>query len=377
MKIMLLVSSMHAGGAERVAATLANAWVLRGDSVTLVPTFSGKGSCFYPLVSGVNLVWLADSLGSPRSRGSSGPRKLRALRYLIRDQQPDVVVSFLANVNVMVLLSTIGLRVPVIVCERTNPGASTNVGRVLGCLRRLLYRRASMVTVQATGSVEPMRRLVPHIRALEVIANPLPPELPDHALAARVRDANGRYRLAAMGRFVPAKQFDQLVQAFTQLADQFPDWDLVIWGDGPQRDALASQVQGAGMSHRVFLPGRTDKPWDALASVHAFALVSAVEGFPNVLLEAMALGLPCLAVDCPSGPREMSRDGEDALLVPLADKNALVQSLQRLLQDDALRDTLARRAAFSVRQRYSLPSILAQWDDLMQKAGVRSAGKPL
>jgi glycosyltransferase involved in cell wall biosynthesis len=374
---MLLVSSMHAGGAERVAATLANAWALRGESVTLVPTFSGRGRCFYPLVSDVNLVWLADSLGSPRPRVSASLRKLRALRRLVRNQQPDVIISFLTNVNVMVLLGTAGLRIPVIACERTNPGASTNVGRVLGWLRRLLYGRASMVTVQAVGSVEPMRRLAPRIRALEVIANPLPPELPDHPLATRVRDASGRYRLAAMGRFVPAKQFDQLVQAFTGLADQFPDWDLVIWGDGPQRGALTRQIQGSGMSHRIFLPGRTDKPWDALASVHAFALVSAVEGFPNVLLEAMALGLPCLAVDCPSGPREMTREGEDALLVPPADMNALVQGLRRLMRDDALRDTLARRAAFSVRQRYSLPAILAQWDDLMEKAGVRAgSGSP-
>jgi len=368
MKIMLLVSSMHAGGAERVAATLANAWALRGDSVTLVPTFTHKGTCFYPLSDDVELVWLADSLGG--AGACAGLRKLRALRRLVRARRPGVIISFLTNVNVMTLLATVGMKIPVIACERTNPAASVNVGRLLGWLRRVTYPWASMVTVQAQGSVAALRGMVPRIRALGVIANPLPPELPDRALASRLRDARGRCRLVAMGRLVPAKRFDDLVRAFAGLAGDFPDWDLVVWGEGPEREALTSQVRQEGLEDRVFLPGRTARPWDELAAAHAFALVSSVEGFPNVLLEAMALGLPCLARDCPSGPREMTRDGQDALLIPPAGQDALALGLRRLLGDEALRDSLARRAAASVRQRYGLPSVLSSWDELMAQAGV-------
>src|SRR5690606_37333640 len=98
MKILLLVSSMHAGGAERVAATLVNAWTDRGDTVTLVPTYSSKGICFYPLSDAVDLIWLADRAGT-RSSGPMGAWvRLRALRSLIREKAPDVVVSFLTNV---------------------------------------------------------------------------------------------------------------------------------------------------------------------------------------------------------------------------------------------------------------------------------------
>ena len=122
MKIVFLVSSMHAGGAERVAATLASAWAQRGEEVTLVPTYTGRGTCLYPLAPQVELLWLADRYGGPRAL--AGVRKLAALRSLLRERRPDVIVSFLTNVNVVALLSSRGLGIPIIVCERTNPAAS-------------------------------------------------------------------------------------------------------------------------------------------------------------------------------------------------------------------------------------------------------------
>src|SRR3546814_18842366 len=97
-----------------------------------------------------------------------------------------------------------------------------------------------------------MRGMVPRIRELGVIANPLPPELPDRALAARVRDARGRYRLMAMGRLVPAKKFELLIGAFAELDGEFPALDLAIWGEGPMRDALTEQIKRAGMRHPCF-----------------------------------------------------------------------------------------------------------------------------
>jgi glycosyltransferase involved in cell wall biosynthesis len=376
-KILFLVSSMHAGGAERVAATLANAWTQRGDSVTLVPTYTGKGTCFYPLSPAVELIWLADLLGPARNPLLTGLKKIRALRALIRQTQADVIISFLTNVNVMALLSARGTGVPIIVCERTNPAASTNVGGLLKRMRRWTYPWASLVTVQAQASVAAFRKMVPGIRALGVIANPLPPDLLGAPLALRQPDGQGRQHLVAMGRMVPAKQFGLLIQAFAGLAADFPDWDLCIWGEGPLRQELVRQIGQAGLESRVFLPGRTEQPWTDLAQAHAFALVSAVEGFPNALLEAMALGLPCIAFDCPSGPREITRDGQDALLVPAGDRAALTLQLKRLLGDAALRDQLAGRGALAVRKRYSLPVVLAQWDALIVQtladASARSA----
>lgn len=386
MKILFFVSSMHAGGAERVAATLSNGWVRQGHQVTLAPTYTRKGKLFYELDPDVHLEWLADRLGRLGRTPLAPLVKLWALRRLVRQQRPDIIVSFLTNVNVMVLMATRGLNVPLIVCERTNPAVSSSATPTLQKLRRLLYPHASMVTVQADASLAAMMKQVPGLQRLAVVPNPLPPDLPgprslQETGVAEQEVSSGaqpsrRYRLVAMGRFVPSKRFGDLITVFASLAPRFPDWDLAIWGDGPLRIKLEARVAEAGLADRVLLPGRTATPWAELLASDLFVLTSEVEGFPNALIEAMALGLPCVSVDCPSGPREITRDGVDARLVPLNDASALEQALAGLMESAQERARLGEQGARSVRERYGLQQVLGRWDELFKKAGVSGQETP-
>lgn len=371
LNILFFVSSMHAGGAERVAATLSAGWCRRGERVTLAPTYTRKGKLFYQLDPALRLEWVADRLGLLARTPLAPVAKLWALRRLVKEQRPDVIVSFLTNVNVMALMATWGMGVPVIVCERTNPAVSTSATTQLQRLRRWLYPRAAMVTVQAEASLAPMRELVPGIRRLAVVPNPLPPDLPPLRHGEAV--VATRRRLVAMGRLVPSKGYLSLIRVFARLAVQFPEWDLAIWGEGPLRAELEAAVAGAGLQERVLLPGRTATPWQEMLASDLFVLTSEVEGFPNVLIEAMALGLPCVSVDCPSGPREITRDGQDALLVPLHDESALERALETLMGDPEERRRLAGQGARSVRERYGLQQVLAHWDALFAEAGIQAA----
>ena len=150
-RIFLLVSSMEGGGAERVAALLCNYWVDQGYEVTLMPTFSGRGGCVYPLDGRVRLEYLADRVGGARRTIGSVPRRFWALRRAIKESHADVVVSFLSQLNIVTLLASRGLSVPVVVSERIYPPALP-LGRVWETLRRLTYPWAKTVVVQ-TGDM--------------------------------------------------------------------------------------------------------------------------------------------------------------------------------------------------------------------------------
>ncbi|SAK63940.1 glycosyltransferase family 4 protein [Caballeronia ptereochthonis] len=371
MKIFLLVSSMGTGGAERVAATLVNAWVARGDEVTLVPTFSGRSAMFYPLDERVRVIHLAERVPSRGSGLSRYLARVMALRALIRESRPDVLISFLPNVNVMTLLASRGLRIPVIACEHNNPSVDGR-SRLWTILCRVFYPAARIVTVLTEGVVEPFRRMVPGVRTIVVMPNPLPNEVFELALAREER--GGRKRIVSVGRLTAQKQFDVLIDAFAAVAGERDDVDLWIWGEGSDRANLEAQIGRLGMGGRIFLPGTTDAMWRELSGARAFAMSSRYEGLPMALMESLALGVPCVASDCPSGPRELTRDGQDGLLVPVGDREALTQALRRVVDDDSLCREMGRQASCAMRERYGLQAILPMWDRLFVRVGAAASG---
>lgn len=364
---------MNAGGAERVAASLANAWVQRGYEVCLVPTHLGSETSFYELDRRVRFQPLKTVLGwfppfiTP-------VRKWRAMRKLYKEFAPDVVLSFLTNVNVNTLIALKNSPTPIIVCERTNPVVSQSADARLRRLRSRLYPRATRVVVQTNEAAQAFTAAEPQLNDLAVIPNPIPIALLEAPVASAVEQSTS-CRLIAMGRLVPSKQFDQLLQVFAALSKNHPEWSLFIYGEGPERKALEEHALLLGCADKVFLPGRTDKPWQVLAQAQLFVLTSAYEGFPNVLLEAMALGLPAVAVDCPSGPKALSNNGHDAILVDLGDTKALHAALSELMADPRSRGLLGQRAKQSVRERYGMEAVLDEWDKVFERAGVITNGK--
>lgn len=367
MKILVLLSSLGAGGAERVACTLANAWSSRSDQVTLMPTFSGRGECFYQLSPDVRLVYLADLVSSRVRTFINRIARLRALRRFIAAERPDVIVSFLPDVNVAAVVASAGLGVPVVVCERTDQFVMP-ISRLLRLACRFTYPLADALMVQTLAVATKYASSGWDLRRVRVIPNPIPRQMLDLRHYVSV---GGRTRLIAVGRLDEGKQFGMLINVFASLSKRHTNWSLRILGDGPLRPTLQQQISTLGLNGRVELPGRTTSIGEEFVEADAFVLTSAYEGFPNALLEAMAVGLPCVTFDCPSGPREMSMDGQVALLVPLNDEQALGLALQRLMLDADLRQALGSRARASVIERFALDKVLAQWDSLFKEVRVK------
>ncbi|WP_404363723.1 glycosyltransferase family 4 protein [Marinobacter sp.] len=364
-KILFLVSSMQGGGAERVAALLCNYWVEAGHQVVLMPTFSGRGECLYPLDERVRLEYLADRVGSKSKARWNGVRRLLALRLVMWEFQPDAVVSFLTHVNVAALIAASGLSFPVVVSERTNP-ALFQLSRFWTFGRRLLYRRASSVVVQTSLVGEWVTANCPGAR-IEVIPNPVVFPLPagEPRLSPETLVGEDRSLLLAVGRLGPEKGFDRLLDAFQRVAREYPAWDLAILGEGPERAALEKQITDLGLAGRVHLPGRAGNLGDWYDRADVYVLSSHFEGFPNTLVEAMAHGVAAVSMDCATGPADIITPGRDGLLVPPETGAAgLAKALSSLMADPELRESMAAEAV-DVREHFAIERVARQWNDVM------------
>lgn len=359
-RVALVISDLGLGGAERVVCALARTWVEAGCEVAVV-TIASPDLDVYALPEGVRRVALG--LARPSRNvvvgGVQGARRVLALRRALVGLAPEVVVSFLESTNVLSLLATRGLGLPVVVCERTDPRAA-RIGRPWAALRRWLYPRATALVVQ-TRSVATWARA--HCRRVEVIEN-FVERPPRHADPG---GGQGPWRLLAMGRLSVEKGFDLLIEAFGRIAGPRPDWSLTILGEGPERGRLEALAASLGLERRVSLPGLVADPWPHLLAAHAFALPSRREGYPNALLEAMAAGLPAVAFDCPSGPSDIIEDDRNGLLVAAGDVAALAAALGRLADVPAERVRLGSKAR-EVAVTHAPARILGRWSDLVKGA---------
>ena len=365
MKIAIVIHSMEGGGAERVTATLANAWVGRGHDVTII-TFAPRTLDLYPLDSSIGRASLDMARGSPTvlSAIARNLGRMLKLRREIGRAQPDVILAMMAISGVATGLATCGMGIPVVAAERSYPPRMP-LGRAWELLRRWPYPRLAAVVSQTSECANWVVENCPGSGS-RVIANPVPWPLthgqPLLLPASVVRE--GRLLLLAAGRLGSEKGFDRLITAFARLERSFPGWELAIIGEGPERSALLAHANRLGLSGRIFLPGRVGNVQDWYERAALFVLSSEFEGFPNVLVEAMACGCPVVSFDCDAGPRDIVRPGVDGLLVPPKDgAPALADALASLMSDEPLRRAMGERAR-AVRERFSMDSILRQWDEL-------------
>ncbi len=360
-RIAIIIHALHGGGAERVTAQLASHWARQGHAVTLI-TLDSVASDYYPLDPQVRRVGL-DLMGTSRNRAQAvadNMRRLRQLRRAVREIQPACVISATDRMNVMSLLACARLNVPVVIAEHNDPRHQP-LPRVWEWLRGRNYHHAA-IAVALTQDIADYMRNRWNMRATIVIPNgvALPEDWSCPPCDQRA------CTLLAMGRLSPQKGFDLLLEAFSMIAKDWPDWKLRILGEGPERGVLEALIATYGLEGRVELVGWVDDPHPELARASLFVLSSRYEGFPVGLLEAMACGLPVVSFDCQSGPAEIIRPEVDGLLVPAGDVAALAAAMARLLGDPTLRVTLGSHAR-EVNDRFSLQKCLARWDAVLER----------
>lgn len=357
MRILTLISQLGPGGAERVMSYLVT-YLSSRHEVTLMTW--GDASSFYPIPPNVALVG-TDLFGSSQSSRLMGVvRRVEAVRRQVKGLRPHVALSFMDAVNIVALSACVGLRVPIVVSERVDP-RHHDIGRFKAVMRRLLYPRAQRVVVQSNRIADYFpKRLRSRI---SVIANPV--AVPDRIADPRQPGVDGRFRIVAAGRLTYQKAFDGLIDSFAMLADRFPQWDLTIFGEGEDRKRLEQRVGERRLVTRVHLPGLCNGLADELAAAHIMAFPSRYEGFPNVLAEGLAAGLPAVGYAEVSGVEDLIVDGWTGLLVsPAQNHVAFAEALAKLMANAGLRASLGQKARDHMTQW--LPErVLPLWEEVL------------
>jgi GalNAc-alpha-(1->4)-GalNAc-alpha-(1->3)-diNAcBac-PP-undecaprenol alpha-1,4-N-acetyl-D-galactosaminyltransferase len=363
MKITLISSSLKVGGAERVMSIIANYWAARDWQITILSFDDGSEPPFYDLDkrieyrslglryhSGLNLLTLSRNL-----------HQIRSLKKAIVASRPDLIVSFVNTTNIMTLLASWSLRVPTIVCEHVHP-AFGGLGKISRFLQKRLYRRAALVTVQTHSGLS----FFPADRGYKTVVIPNPIALPDAEQSDHSQLFTDDRHLLAIGKLIPQKGFDLAIRAFAQVCDTHPEWTLTICGEGDMRGELEDLCRQLRLEDRVYLPGVVKNIDAQLRKADVFVLSSRFEGFPVTLCEAMACGVPVIATDCLSGPREIVHNGQDGLLVVTENVDALAVGLDLLMSDPVKRQYFSHHAP-TVLNRFGVETVMAIWDGAIRQ----------
>lgn len=362
-RVVLYIDSLKTGGAERVTLLFAR-WLAEEGWRATVLTRHGASRDFYPVPAGVHRAIEPPDPPWLRCFGLLGfPLRVLRLRAWLQRLQPDLVLGMTTLPAVKLLLAVRGMACPCIVSERNFPPLK-RPGWPWRLLRRLTFPWAQLHLVQteATGQwLDQHLNARPQLCLPNPVAWPLPrfaPHPDPTDWLARQSVGSDQQVLLAVGTKAHQKGFDRLVAMFELLRQRHPQAHLVILGmDSVPYHGVDQQAQLRRLlpqaSHRLHFPGRVGNVQDWYERAELFLLPSRYEGFPNVLLEAMASGCCCVASDCPQGPAELIRDGVNGRLLPNdANPDAWADVVSELLADAGQRRRLAD-GALEVRQRFS------------------------
>lgn len=357
-KIAFYIGSLCKGGAERVFVNLADYFRAEGYRVIMVTQYQREDE--YDLPDGVER-FLSD-IGEEKvsaNRAVNFLRRLNKLHAIWKEQEPDLVLSCIGKNNFMAVVTTMGTKTKAVVSV-VGEAKEEYPSKGMRMLADFLFSRAAGVVLQTERSRSFFCRRVGEKAVI------LPNSLNPAFIRPRYEGVREK-KIVSVGRMDANKNHEMQLRAFAALKDKYPEYTLEIYGDGELRSYIEETAAKLGIAGRVFLPGVVQDVAARIWRATLFLLTSYSEGVSNALIEALALGLPVIATDVPSGgTEELMEDGVNGLVIPAGDQTALERAMDRLLGDLNYADRLGREAA-EIQQRLAPERVNPLWKDYFEK----------
>lgn len=360
-KIAFHLNCLEQGGAERVVTNLADQFAKEGYEVLIATEWYGENE--FQTDRRVRRVHVGLQTGDEKkSRVMQFLLRVKYLRRFMKTERPDVLIAFAQRANYRALMASWGTKVPVIISVRTDPAGHYDA--LADKLQiPLLFPRAAGCVFQTEGQRE---FFAPYLQEnSRIILNPL-----NDKYIGVPRPQKRKKEVVQSGRLVDFKNQPMLLEAFMEVHKKHPDYSLKIYGgdsfDGT-KEILEDIIRKHNAEEYIKLMGASDTLEKDLADAAVYAFSSDWEGLPNALIEAMALGLPIVATDCPcGGPRTVMEDGVSGILIPIKDQRALADGINRLIENPEYAEELGCNAA-KIAGIANGKAIFEKWRDYIEE----------
>ena len=352
-EICFVTIAMKGGGTERVIAVLANRFANLQYRVKIMMIAGNEVQ--YQLDSRIQIISVAGPTGGNMVERIN---RIRKMREEFRNSKSMVIFSMGTVANLFTILSDVGLKNKIIISERNDPNRVNHkpITLPLKVFRNFLYHRANRIVFQTKEAATNFPGSL--MKKSVVIPNPIPEGLPDVYVGERKKE------VVTAGRLTLQKNQKMLINAFSKFVEIYPEYLLNIYGTGELQSELEEQIDILQLGDKVQLCGFASDLYEKIKASGIYVSCSDWEGISNSLVEALALGIPTIATDCPVGGSKMCiKDGENGLIIPMGDEEELFSKMCLIASNKKYAEDLSKNA-IQIRQEYSEGKIVDLWRNL-------------
>lgn len=354
MHIMIVTASLESGGAERVIAQLINGWSNSKIKCSLI--LLKKTERFYTIYEGVKLYEIGqlDSIAY-----IDKIKKYKKVREIVKNSKPDIVLSLPEEIGIYVIGALLGVKVPVVVSERNNPWVMP-YRKPTRLLRRIMYPLADGYIFQTEQASRFFSKRIQ--KKGIVLPNPLEIDrLPEPYSGKRKK------LIVGVGRLERQKNFKLLIDAFSLFYNSHNEYKLVIFGEGSLRSELEKYAEEKLIAESWSLPGKYQDILERINDAACFVLSSDYEGVPNALIEAMAIGVPCVSTNCkPGGAATIITNGFNGFLVPIGDSKTMSEKISKIVDSKEISEMFSKEAT-KIRDKLECNRVCCMWEKYLRK----------